>query len=248
MNKKVKYLIGIILIVIFVYLFYKVFTFNVFSVYNNYSKKDKAYKSLNVVSSITIDNLEDVQDYLEVEDIKIRNDFKDYELKEDKKNKIKQYILYSDKDKKKIKSSLFIGKFSTYKDLFKSSLEIDGIDNYWYKTVNRNKLIKDNNIENDLDLFKYVKKFQNKDNKINDKLSKMQENYACKFFVNTTVPLSLNMTIIDGKFTGYIFNNKDYKTVNILKNKKRYTLTFYGDDLISEEYLKYILSTLVIGE
>ena len=60
----------------------------------------------------------------------------------------------------------------------------------------------------------------------------MQENYACKFFVNTTVPLSLNMTVIDGKFTGYIFN----------------TLAFYGDDLISEEYLKDILSTLVIGE
>ena len=59
-----------------------------------------------------------------------------------------------------------------------------------------------------------------------------------------------DITLINGDYNGYIFkieNNAGVKDISIIKNDKRYTITFFNTKYFTNDYINELLNTLIIG-
>lgn len=200
------------------------------------------------------------EDYLVYEEMKIRNDFVSYIKKEGTEEEYNSLIYYLNDENGKLKSSFWYGKSNTYLDLFSSqSIIVFGVDNSkvtnsflndenLFNSSDRNEFLVKNNINNDIDFLNFIKDNYYLKNNIFTSVEDMKQNYAYNIFVNIMATSFSKITIIEGKYDGYIFNY-DYeipvKEVNILKNNKRYVFTFIGKEF-TDNYIKDVLDTLVI--
>ena len=118
------------------------------------------------------------------------------------------------------------------------------------KTKNMSKVFDEYNITNDIELLKYIDKTKNDKNSIFDSIEDM-ENFYSIHLLNAVGYVNTNgITLIDGDYEGYIIeHNLDgtyVKEYNILKDGKRYTLTFLGLEYFTEDKIHDLLNTLVI--
>jgi hypothetical protein len=73
------------------------------------------------------------------------------------------------------------------------------------------------------------------------------EKYALAYFAYKGFPTLESVTLIKGDYTGYILNtDMGIKECSILKNGKRYFLTFINAGYFNDELIKEILNTVVI--
>ena len=95
----------------------------------------------------------DVKDYLEHDGIKIRNDFQNFEEKVENNT----YFRILKDENGKTKAALFIGTDLTWMDYLKAEeLTYFNIDSKKTSSEERINFLKENNITNDLDLFKFL--------------------------------------------------------------------------------------------
>lgn len=233
-NKKVI----IPLIIVLVFFIYKGFYLCCF-----YLNKEESFDRLYFKNSIVLDNEKD-NDYLEFKNIKIRNDFDKFILSKKEDN----YITYNLINKfNKVQASLQIISDKTYIDKF---IENDYHD-IRYNSVDREKIIKNNHITNDIEFIKYLRKVTNKKNNILTGVNDIKERYSLKYFINKEIPKFDYLTLIKGDYTGYIFDNfnysnDQYREAVILKNNRRYIFRFHGCCYFDESYVEELLSTVVI--
>ena len=189
-------------------------------------------------------------DYLSFNNIKIRNDFKDFELETiDDLYSIQKYIRYNDN---KIESFFWISNAETYIDYYKSDaiffVDKEGVDLLsTFNKSDRGYLLLRNDINNDIDLFNYIKNNYYINSSILTSRRQILENSSINAFINIfNTPFS-SITIINGDYLGYIFNyDNGIKEVNILRNNKRYIFTF-GGTIANDNYIKDLMSTLEIS-
>lgn len=186
--------------------------------------------------------------YLVEDDIKIRNDvsnFKRIDLNSELDSV--KYLLYNDKNE--VESSIWIGNMKSYIDIFTSDSLIlfDDQDSGQFNSADRKYFLLKNDINNDLDLLKYIKNNYYIKNTLFTDIRNMKENYAFNKFVSITFPIVDSTTIISGDYSGYIFNmKKNVRTVHILRNDKSYIFTFFGEQFTTDNYIQDLLSTLEI--
>lgn len=243
MKNKKKLVIVIMIILLVLYFGYKGFSLIYYHVdYDLDSNYD-------IKNTITI-NHKDIQsdNYLQFKNIKIRNDFKDYEKLETSvpiENTSDKLVL---KDENNHTTKAFwMGTSDTYVYLLKADKTLYGTDDNRITNANLTSILEKNNIHNDIKLFNYLSSQEYVRNNIFTSVKNMKENYAIQFMTSVMMPTMNGITLINGDYEGYIFNLKDnMKEVSILKDDKRYVFSFINDVPITDEYLTDILSTITI--
>lgn len=106
------------------------------------------------------------------------------------------------------KRAFTIGVTETYIDLFQSEFQLFG----GRSNVNNKLMIsilKQNQIKNDIELFEFLEKNKNVKNNIFMSSSKMKQNYAIQHMAMLVLPKVESVTLVGGKYTGYILNLND---------------------------------------
>lgn len=179
---------------------------------------------LNVVSSFNIKNIRNYRNYVDG-------------LKEDKTYTIK---LNTSGEKLKLnKTEMYLNLYNGEVIVFKS---VDPI----YQDTDRNKFFKEKNIENDIDLFKYLLDTKDKKFNIFSSTNEMKNNYAIHYLVSNIYSNVESISFIEGSYDGYILNYNDHKEINIIKDNERYSLTINNKKYFEEEQLKKLLNTIEI--
>lgn len=181
---------------------------------------------INLKSSLLND-----EEYISYNGLKIRNDFKNYELM----RKDDQSVVYENKDGNNI--VIISGLTESI---------VEKIKNNDFLELNEKDLLdilEMNNIENDYDLIKYISNQQNKNNNIFTSTKKMKENYFMYFVTYMHMSVGENISLIEGDYEGYILNMYDIKAIHLIKNNKTYTFTVSN---MSDNNIKDLLNTLII--
>jgi len=155
-----------------------------------------------------------------------------------------KYVLEAENYKDKV--GFFMGISDTYVNMFKEDITLYGDDIKKIKNSNLDNFFKENNINNDIELFEYLKNNRNVKNNIFTSIDKMRDNYTIHLLSSLAIPSLENITLIKGNYTGYIFNSNKIKEVSIVKNNKRHIFTFINIEYFNEKYIKDLLNTIII--
>lgn len=128
--------------------------------------------------------------------------------------------------------------------------ETDIRTNIFY-LANRKKFLKDNNIKNDIDFYKFVGDNYPLKNSIFTSISKMMQNCSFNYYVEIVIPKIESMTIIKGDLDGYIFkigtkNETSVYQITILDNNRKYGFTTNDPRFNDKDFIKDILGTIKI--
>ena len=248
MKKKSILIISFIIILIIVYFSYKGFNLYYYNV-NNITTQDSKnnVEQFNISNTITIKHSSvEVNEYFEYQNMKIRNDFKDYSRLDQNIENSSPKLILKNQDNNTTKS-FWMGIADTYVDMLKADKTLFGIGDKRISNIDFSNVLKNNNINNDIDLFNYLSKQKDIKSNIFTSVKEMKENYTIQFMISVIMPTVDSITLINGDDEGYIFNIKNgMKEVNIIKNNKRYVFMFIDETDLNDEYLKDILSTIVI--
>ena len=245
-KKKIITIITILVLVVAVYFVYKgvnLYLYNSITT-ENYEEilNDLKIENKNTITKVTLSN----EDYLTFDNIKIKNDFKNFTKLEEPattENFVK-YALY-DENNETI-AAFFMGKESfTYEEAFKNDIYIYAEDHEQLTKINRPDILKRNNINDDIDLINYIIKNKNNKNTIFTSVKQMQENYVTKFFSTIVFPKG-SITLIEGDYNGFIFNTDNIKECHIIDNGQKYIFTFIKIDYFSDEKIYELLNTIEI--
>lgn len=248
MKKKYIFLIMIPLLIVLGYLVYKIF--NLYY-YNIDTIKEEQYvnflNNLEKKNTITINTNLKVDNYLTYKNIKIRNDFEEFK-KIDESNHMLEYVKYVLYDENEnAKAGLVFGVSDTYVNMFKEDVSVYGNDIKKINDSGLKEFFKENNITNDIELFEYLKNNKDVKNNIFTSVKQMKNNYTIHLLASIAFPSLENYTLIEGDYTGYIFNSNKVKEVSILKNNKRYIFTFINVDYhFNDTYINELLNTIII--
>ena len=209
-----------------------------------YSKSYMSGDILNIVSNKNID------DYFSNQSgkfkIKVVNEFQGFELDEHD-DYYETYLLY---DEGEIKAVFTMGVYNTQLYNINNYEE----DSYYYEfnhfplyisNIFRNKVLNEHNIENDVDLVKYLREREKIKCNIFTPIKKIKENYFFNY-VELSLPSLDNITYFDGDLDGYMLAGDNYKRAFIFQNDKLYCLTFHKLDYFTDDMIKRILESVVI--
>ena len=245
---KKKIIILTIIFVLLAYFGYKGFNLFYYNIDNITIQNYDSFKDrLNTKKTITINNKKlNESDYLISNNIKIRNDFKNY-IFDDSYNvdKFVKYNLYDENNK--VKSSFWFGIEDSYVSLLKSNSLVLFGDDSKVKNVNYKKILEKNNVVNDIDLINFLANNSDRKNNIFTPVKKMRENYSIQYLNSIITPIITEFILINGDYQGYILKlQANIKQVTILKDNKRYSFVFYGSEFDDENYIIDLISTIII--
>lgn len=246
-KKKINLFIIVIILLVGVYFAYKDFNLYYYDINiitdGNYQEFISGLKVENEITLKKVDVIDN--NYLEYDGMKIRNDFKNFEQLEEIPNVSSLKFVLRD-EKNKVKASFWMGKGYTYLTMLKADKTLFGTNDKKITNTDISEFLKENNINNDIELLKYLEKNKNKKNSIFTSVKQMKKNYGIQFLASIMLPKADNITLIKGDYEGYIFNMENMKEVSLLKDGKRYVFMFINTDYFTDEYVKDILNTLVI--
>jgi hypothetical protein len=191
------------------------------------------------------------EEYLSFKDFKIKNDFSELTQDDELSDKYLKYSLH-DSDDKLVSSFLIRIEDYTLIDMFAPTEETDNKDKYPFNKINRQDILKNNNIKNDADLIKYLSENKNRKSNIFTSIKEMGEIYASQLFTTTIIPKA-SITLLNGGYIGYAYNitSSDYsiKEYRILHNEKEYLIQFaWTNDYFNDEKIDELLNTISIIE
>lgn len=196
------------------------------------------------------------EEYLTIENFKIRNDFKDYELT----NKVNENMAirsYTYKNEQNDGITISVGNdLLTLDNAFESSDIIlfgssdSNLDAESFKFADRKFFLLKNDINNEIDFYKYVANNYYKENNIFMDKRTMMENYAFNMFTSIVVPKVDEFIIIKGDYQGYIFkiikDNRRVTQVTILRDGKVYGFLTNDSRFEDESYMIDLIGTIEI--
>lgn len=247
---KIKSLLFILLTIIMIFLFYKSYFLIKYNVEplkkNEYNEIINGLKNQNemIIYKKTIND----DEYITLNEIKIRNDFNNYTfIQSDNNFEGNKFYLYDNENN--IKTSFWVSNLNTLIETFTND-ELDFFGNIKenkFNNADRKYFLLKNDINNDIDFLNYIMNNYYIKNNLFTSTRNIKENYALNSYIKVILQKMNSLTIIKGDYEGYIFNYQDnLREVNILKNNKRYVFTFIGSDITNDNYIKDILSTLEI--
>ena len=113
--------------------------------------------------------------------------------------------------------------------------------------ISMKKFLSNNNINNDIDLLKYIKDNYYIKNSIFTFASNMKKNFIINTFVEVAFPNFNNIVLIDGNIKGYIINPKTnikLKEIHLLNNDNQYVITLFGDEITNDEFINNLLKSI----
>lgn len=117
--------------------------------------------------------------------------------------------------------------------------------------ADRKGFLKDNNINNDIDFYKFVADNYVIKNSIFTSTKKMMQNYAFNYFVSIAVPKVNGMIVIKGDIEGYIFTLKgdlDLYQITVLDNGKQYGFITTDPRFNNIEFMKDYIGSIKIDK
>ena len=193
--------------------------------------------------------------YLVLDDIKIRNDFSDFEVEKAGDGEFVSTTYRSKDDDGKTIAAITIGSFYNHIDVFESDevFIMSGNDSNirdfgQFNAADRKYFLLKNDINNDLDFFKFIRENGYLESNIFSSKREIQENYAYNLFVHIVMPEVDSISVINGDYSGFTFNydDKNIRQVTIFRNGKSYNFLLKGNDYITDEYICDLFSTLEI--
>lgn len=100
------------------------------------------------------------------------------------------------------------------------------------------------NIEDNVNLMKYVEGNQNENINLLSNLEEMKEYVFINNYINYAIPSIDSLTYINGDYYGYILDMDSIKEVNLINGSDHYYVTFFGNEYFDEEYIYEIISTI----
>lgn len=192
-------------------------------------------------------------EYLTVENFKIRNDFKDYELTNTSfENMAVRVYTYKSKDSG---MTIGIGNDSFTLDKSFAAEEVtffagENINSNAFNSADRKFFLLKNDINNEVDFYKYVADNYYKKNDIFMDKRTMMENYAFNLFVSIAVPKVDEFIILKGDYQGYVFKifNGDLQVtqITILRDGQVYGISTIDQRFKDDDYLIDIIGTIEI--
>ncbi len=246
---KKKFLVIIGLVVVLLYFGYKGYYYLIYRPetffdkdYNQFMDSFVIHDDINILKKDIEDN-----DYLIFRNIKIRNDFKNYNVK------------YESIDNKTYELSDTSGNFTA---IFKIGIEESEIDDFlnegMFDKEDKKKFLQKYNITNDEELFDFVIEKHNTKSTIFTSVNKMKENSMIQYLTFVSLSNPTYITKINGDYTGYIIGNekitstsskyKNINTVRLFKDNKVYSFGFWISENFTEEYIKDIIETIAIED
>ena len=158
------------------------------------------------------------------------------------------YVLKDNNLNKQIAAVGLARDESTYQQ-YKSGAVVFG-DSRVGEIKELSKFFEKNEITNDIELLKFFDKTKNDKNSIFDSVENMKTFYSLHLLNAITYENIEDIILIDGNYEGYIMKyNMGGVTMiecNILKDEKRYGITFNNSTYFTDEMIKDLLNTLVI--
>ncbi len=224
--KSKRIIIIISLLVIAIYVGVKVYCYNKYS----HSKKSEI-PSITITGKMTVNHVDlDENDYITFNNIKFKDIFEGYE-KEIDDNIYK--IILKDNDGQ-IQKAVLIGTEDQFVDIIRDYEDFKELYNS----------VKKENINNDVELLKYMGKHNNDKVKFFMTIKKQKQIYSINEFKEMMLPTIEYVKEINGYYTGYLFKtNKNILDVNILKDKNYY-FSFIGDN--DENFVNEFINTVII--
>ncbi len=248
-KKRKRQIIFLFFLIIGLYIGYKGF----YLYYYDFGRQKENYKEIieNITfkDTVTIRNksLKD-DEYLSFSNVKVKNEFPESQKLKQQENE-KDYAKYAIEDENGNKKAFFwidIASY-TYTDILTRDSILYGENTSKVRTSGIKKYLKQRNITNDIELFKYLEKHKNDKNHLFTRVSEMRNRYSLKTMISIALPSIKNMTLVDGDYEGYILNStSDLKIVTILKDGKRYSFTFVGLEYFTDQNIQEILNTIII--
>ena len=179
--------------------------------------------------------------------MKVKNYFDGFEAGDADTN-YEYYMLYDENDK--VNAAFMMGQFDTEIkkiDLMDKSSQYYEFNYFpqYISTYLRDKFLSKHNIENDIDLIKYIREREKLNCTFFTPLISIKENYFFNF-IEATLPDINNVTYIEGDIEGYIIEEDGYKMACIVKDDKLYCLTFFKLEYFNDEIIEDVLKSLII--
>lgn len=239
MIKKKKIIIICIIcisLILIPYLTYKVVTCYAYISNIDTEENKKIVKILNNEETITINKKEYQGEYLEYKNIKIANEFD-------------EFLLFN----KLIDSDSYILKDTAIFSIGTKESEIEKLIDNKQNCINCEKtiqkIISENNIKNDIDLFNYIKSYQFSNISLLSSIEKMKKDYIINNYIMLYMPNISKITYITGDYNGYIYELKIGYEVVIEQNNKQYVFYFInhqGKQYYTKDRIYNLISTIVI--
>lgn len=243
-------IISVIVILITIFICYKVFLINKYDVAKlettNYDKFLRTYNSREKVK-VELAPVEN-NDYLVYENLKIKNEYKDYKINET--NNIDNLIIYEKYDSNNTKVDVlqiyiteesYIDWFKTDEKNFYVSIEDDG--NEIPLEAEISDYLEKNKVTEDKELFQLLSNTRNYTPNIFTSSEKIKDHYGTHLMASIAMPAIDKYIEFNGDYEGYILIINNIKEVHIIKDKKTYTLTFTTK---TEEEVLNLINTLII--
>lgn len=252
-KKKRKIILFSLFIILISILGYKLFTLKYYEFHPTQDdlKIFNQFKNLKTLEIKTEKNL--TFDYITHKNISFINVFQDFNLIKDK-DPYTQYQL----DKNNIQATFIIDSFDSFHKLFSySNDEITFYNGTNTITTNtpqkfttqnyRQEFLKKNNINDDVDLIKFIKENGILKSNLFSSTKTMKQNYSYNMFLSIVLPTAEEVTIITGDLNGYILKIGNFKQVNILKDDLQYNLQFFNLEYFNDDLIKTILESVTFN-
>ena len=195
------------------------------------------------------------EEYFKIENFKIKNIISDYSLTNSvlTSSPVRSYVYKNNTST--ITFSVIDESFQIHNSFAADDVDFYGESNYKinpkiFTSADRKYFLLKNDINNEIDFYKYVADNYYLENNIFMNKREMMENYAFNLFVSITVPKIDEFIIIKGDYQGYIWkiknNNKQIIQVTILRDNKSYSFIANDTRLMDDNYLIDLLGTIEI--
>ncbi len=249
--KKVAIVLVLLILLIGGYFGIKGFYLYYYDIHNMVAQDYNSVKEgLKVKDTMTIKKSDSDYEYLTYKDVKIKNEFKDFELSKEDDDSSDKYILYG--ENKKVKASFWIGTTDSYVYSLTNDSTLFGTGDKRITNANISNILKKNNINNDLELFKFLSQNEDVKSNIFTPIKQMKENYVLQFMTWVVMPKLDSITLIDGDYEGYILNLKvasgsSVREARIIHDDKTYMFLFLSNDndYFKDEDINNLLNTVV---
>ena len=194
-------------------------------------------------------------EYFEIENLKIRNDFKDFELSNTvgENMAIRTYTYKISNSGISISvgdDSLALNNAFGAEEVTFFGDENSKIDPDAFNSADRKFFLLKNDINNEIDFYKYVAENYYKNNNIFMDKRTMMENYAFNLFTSISVPKVDEFIIIKGDYQGYIFkiikDDVQITQITLLRDGKSYGFLTNDQRFKDENYLIDLIGTIEI--
>ena len=115
-----------------------------------------------------------------------------------------------------------------------------------YEMIDKPAILKKYQVTSDLEFINLFMRIKNQKNNIFTSTKKMQEVYALQHFAINNLGKWDSISPIEGDYSGFILYTADEEEYHILKNNKRYIITFTSLAYFDAEKIMAIISTLEI--